>query len=99
MNKNWRLTAAFGAVLVVLSAVYFLSSPPATTPREKLDDHVLAGLSSDQVTKIEVSRKDGVSLSFEKDKDVVGDYWRIPEQANHAAEPAMVQQLLFALDR
>lgn len=99
MNKSWKLTAAFGAVLVVLCAVYFLSSPPATTPIEKLDDRVLPGLTSDQVSKIEVVRKEGGALSFEKTQDVVGEHWRIPEQGNHAAEPAMVQQLLFALDR
>lgn len=99
MNKNWGLTAAFGAVLLLLSAVYFLSSPTATTPLEQLDPHVLSGLTSDQVTKVEVSRKDGVAMTFEKASDVVGEYWRIAEQAGHAAEPAMVQQLLFALDR
>jgi len=99
MNKNWRLTAAFGAVLVVLSAVYFLSSPPATTPTEALDPHVLAGLTADKVTKIEVSRKDGGPLTFETAKDLLGDHWIIVEQARHAAEPAMVQQLLFSLDR
>jgi len=99
MNKSWRLTVGFAAVLVVLSAVYFLANPTATTPIEKLDQHGLAGLTSEQVTKIEVSRKDGVTMTFETAKDVVGNYWRIAEQAGHAAEPAMVQQLLFALDR
>lgn len=99
MNKNWRLTAAFGVVLAVLVGVYFLSSPTATTPLEKLDEHVLSGLLSERVTKIEVSRKDGGALTFEKAADSVGEYWRIAEQAGHAAEPAMVQQLLFALDR
>ena len=99
MNKNWKLTAAFGALLVVLLAVYFLSSPPATTPMAKLDDHVLTGLSAEQVSKIEITRQDGVSMTFEKATDVVGEYWRIVEQSGHAAEGAMVQQLLFALDR
>src|SRR5882672_4940653 len=99
MNKSWRLTAAFGAVLVVLSAVYFFSSTPATTVKEKLDEHVLAGFTSDQVAKIVVARKDGGTLTFQKTADTVGEYWKIAEQAGHAAEPAMVQQLLFGLDR
>ncbi len=99
MNKNWRLTAAFGAVLVVLSAVYFLSSPPATTSMEVLDPHVLAGLTADKVTKIEVSRRDAGTLTFETAKDPLGDHWVIVEQARHAAESALVQQLLFSLDR
>ena len=99
MNKNWGLTAGFAAVLVVLSAVYFLSSPPATTSKEVLDPHVLAGLTSDKVTKIEVLRKDGGPLTFETSRDPMGDHWVILEQGRHAAEPAMVQQLLFSLDR
>jgi hypothetical protein len=99
MNKSWKLTAAFGVVLVVLTAVYFLANPTVTTPIAKLDEHVLTALPAEQVTKIEVSRKDGGSLTFEKATDTVGEYWRIAEQAGHAAEPAMVQQLLFALDR
>lgn len=99
MNKNWRLTAAFGALLVVLSAVYFLSSPPATTSKEVLDPHVLSGLTSDKVTKIEVARKEGGPLTFELAKDTLGDHWIIAEQGRHAAESAMVQQLLFSLDR
>lgn len=98
MNKNWRLTAAFGAVLAVLCGVYFLSSPPATTPIERMDDRVLR-LTSDQVTRIEVTRKDGGAMTFERAKDVVGDYWRMADQGGHPAEAAMVQQLLFALDR
>ncbi|HLY74911.1 MAG TPA: DUF4340 domain-containing protein [Planctomycetota bacterium] len=99
MHKSWKLTAAFAGVLVVLCAVYFVSSPTATTPLAKLDEHVLSGLTSDQVTKIEVVRKDGVTMTFEKASDIVGEYWRIVEQSGHAAEQAMVQQLLFALDR
>jgi hypothetical protein len=99
MNKNWWLTAAFGAVLAVLCAVYFLSSPPATTTREEQDIHVLAGLTADKVTKIEVSRKDGGALTFETAKDQLGDHWIIVEQGRHTAESALVQQLLFSLDR
>ncbi len=99
MNKSWRLTAAFGAALAVLSAAYFLSSPTATTPMAKLSDRVLPDLASERVTKMEVVRKDGGALTFERTADAVGEYWRIAEQAGHAAEPGMVQQLLFALDR
>jgi len=99
MNKNWRLTAAFGAVLVVLSGVYFFSSPTATTEIKKLDEHVLAGLTSDQVKKVVVARKEGGTLTFERTADTAGEFWKIAEQAGHAAEPAMVQQLLFGLDR
>jgi len=99
MNKNWGLTAGFAVVLVVLSAVYFFSSPPATTSKEVLDPHVLVGLTSDKVTKIEVLRREGGALTFETAKDPMGDHWVIVEQGRHAAEPAMVQQLLFSLDR
>ncbi|HVR86076.1 MAG TPA: DUF4340 domain-containing protein, partial [Planctomycetota bacterium] len=99
MNQSWKLTGAFAAVLIVLSAVYFLANPTATTPLAKLDEHVLAGVTADRVNKIEVVRKDGVTMTFEKATDTVGEYWRIAEQSGHAAEPAMVQQLLFALDR
>jgi hypothetical protein len=99
MNKSWRLTAAFGAALVILSAAYFLSNPTATTPMTQLSERVLPDLASERVTKIEVTRKDGGALTFERSSDVVGECWKIAEQAGHAAEPALVQQLLFALDR
>jgi hypothetical protein len=99
MNKNWRLTAALGLGVLVLGAIYLFSSPAATTPMTKLSDRVLPDLIAERVTKIEVARKDGGPLTFEKATDAVGEYWRIVEQAGHAAEPAMVQQLLFGLDR
>lgn len=98
MYKNWKLTAAFAAVFVVLAAAYFLSSPPASTPLQNLDPRVLPDLSADRVTKIEVDRK-GTVLVFEKATDLVGEYWRIAGAASHAADPALVQQMLFGLDR
>lgn len=99
MNKSWQLSAAFGVVFAILCGIYFLSSPPATTPREQLDDRVLSGLTSDQITQIDVVRKDGGSLSFERTKDGVGEYWRMGGPTGHAAEQALVQQMLFGLDR
>ncbi|HLY10470.1 MAG TPA: hypothetical protein VKW04_14300, partial [Planctomycetota bacterium] len=72
MNKNWRFTAALGIGVIILGAIYLLSGTTATTPIAKLSDRVLPGLASEQVTKIEVSRKDGVSMTFEKATDAVG---------------------------
>jgi len=46
-------------VLVVLSAAYFFSSTPATTVKEKLDEHVLAGFTSTRSRRSFVARKDG----------------------------------------
>src|SRR6185295_13067784 len=37
MNKSWRLTAALAGLFVILTAVYFLSNPPATTSTDKLE--------------------------------------------------------------
>ena len=97
MNKSWKLTAAFAAVLVLVSAVYFFSNPPTSTKGPE-DPRVLPGLTSEQVTKIEVDRK-GTLLSFEKATDLVGEHWRMVGAISHAAEPALVQQMLFGLDR
>src|SRR6185503_3618546 len=98
MNKSWKLTAAFAVVFVILSAVYFFSSPPATTRKEEMDPRVLEGLASEQVTKIEIDRKGSV-LTFEKATDLVGEHWRMAGPTSHAADPALVQQMLFGLDR
>jgi hypothetical protein len=98
MNKSWKLTAAFGLAFVVLSAAYFFSNPPSATLKEKMDPRVLEGLSAEQVTKIEVDRK-GTVIAFEKSKDMVGEFWRMAGPASHAAEAALVQQMLFGLDR
>ena len=98
MNNSWKLTAGFAVALIVLTAVYFLSSPPATTEKEKMDPRVLEGLTSEQVTKIEVDRK-GTVLTFEKTTDLVGEHWRVVGPSSHAAEASMVQQMLFGLDR
>jgi hypothetical protein len=69
MNKSWKLTVAFAAVLVLVSAVYFFSNPPTSTKGPE-DPRVLPGLTSEQVTKIEVDRK-GTVLNFEKATDLV----------------------------
>src|SRR5207237_8664162 len=98
MNKSWKLTAAFAAVFVTLSAVYFFSSPPATTKKEDLDPRVLENFPAERVSKIEIDRK-GTLLAFEKATDSVGEYWRMAGLSSHAAEPALVQQMLFGLDR
>ena len=98
MNKSWKLTAAFAALFVALSAAYFFSSPPATTPMKELDPRVLEGLASEQISKIEVDRK-GTILAFEKTTDRVGEHWRMAGPSSHPAETAMVQQMLFGLDR
>lgn len=97
MGKTWRLTAAFGGAFVVLAAVYFLSNPPATTPVEKMEPRVL-DLTADRVTKIEVDRKGSV-LAFERATDSVGEHWRIAGANSHPADSAMVQEMLFGLDR
>lgn len=98
MNKSWKLTAGLVAVFAVLCGAYFFSSPPASTPKENLDPRVLPDLSSDRVTKIEVDRK-GTVLTFEKATDAVGEYWRMVGTTSHAADSALVQQMLFGLDR
>jgi hypothetical protein len=98
VNTNWKLTGAFALALLLLTGVYFFSSPPATTEKEKMDPRVLEGLTAEQVTKIEVDRKGSV-LAFEKATDLVGEHWRIVGPAGHAAEASMVQQMLFGLDR
>ncbi len=99
MKKSWGLTIVFAALLGIVSAVYFLSSPPSTTPVEKLSDRVLGDLTSERVTKIEVARKDGTSLTFERSTDPLGEYWRLAGTRSPAAELALVQQMLFGLDR
>jgi hypothetical protein len=98
MNRNWKLTAAFGAAFILVSAVYFFSSPPSATLKENMDPRVIEGLTSEQVAKIEVDRK-GSLLSFEKATDLVGEHWRMVGPTSHAAEAALVQQMLFGLDR
>jgi hypothetical protein len=98
VNKSWKLTAAFAVVFVILSAVYFFSSPPASTEKEKMDPRVLEGLTAEQITKIEIDRK-GSPVSFEKATDLVGEHWRMTGPASHPADPALVQQMLFGLDR
>jgi hypothetical protein len=98
MNKSWQLTAVFGVLSAILCAVYFLSSPPATTPSAQLSDRVIPDLEARQVSKLEVARKDG-TLTFERATDLVGEHWRIAGPNSHAAETAMVQQMLFGLDR
>jgi hypothetical protein len=98
MNKSWKLTAAFAVVLGILSAVYFFSNPPATTDVRTLDLHVLPDFPADRITKIEVDRK-GTLLTFEKATDLVGEHWKLTGPTSHAAEPALVQQMLFGLDR
>lgn len=97
MNKSWRLTAVFAGLCVVLTAVYFLASPTATTKTSDLDPR-LVKLTADQVSKIEVDRK-GTRMTFERAKDVVGEYWRIAGPNSHAADATLVQQMLFGLDR
>jgi hypothetical protein len=98
MNKSWRLTAVFAGLLVVLSAVYFLSKPPATTPTSELESPRVVDLLADRVSKIEVDRK-GTALVFERANDKVGEYWRIAGPNSHAADNSLVQQMLFGLDR
>jgi hypothetical protein len=98
MNKSWKLTLAFAVVFGILSAAYFFSNPPATTDIRNLDLHVLPEFPADRVTKIEIARKGSV-LAFEKATDLVGEHWKLTGPASHAAESAMVQQMLFGLDR
>ncbi len=98
MNKSWRLTAVFAGLLAVLSAVYFLSKPPATTPTAELESPRVVDLLAERVSKIEVDRK-GTALTFERATDTVGEYWRIAGAKSHAAESSLVQQMLFGLDR
>jgi hypothetical protein len=97
VNKNWRLTAAFGVLFVICAGIYFFSSNPATTPIQQLDPRVL-DLTADRVTKIEVDRK-GNPLTFERTTDALGEYWRVVGPVSHAAETALVQQMLYGLDR
>lgn len=97
MNKSWRLTAVFAAAFVALAAVYFLSSPPATTPFDPKEPLVVP-VPADRMTKIEVDRR-GSHLAFEKTTDSVGEHWRIVGTTSHAADAALVQQMLFGLDR
>jgi len=98
MNKSWRLTAVLAGLFVVLSVVYFLSNPPATTPTDKLDSPRVLDITADSVTKIEVNLK-GAATEFERTRDTVGEYWRIAGPKIYAADPALVQQMLFALDQ
>ena len=98
MNKSWRLTAIFAGLFVVLSAVYFLSKPPATTSMTELESPRVLVITADRVSKIEVDRK-GTVISFEKASDIVGEYWRIAGPSSHAADANLVQQMLFGLDQ
>jgi hypothetical protein len=97
MNKSWRLTAVFGALLVIAAAAYFLTSPPATTPTKDMPTKVVE-LTAEQVSSIEVDRK-GTRLVFERATDTAGEYWRIAGPNSHAADGTLVQQMLFGLDR
>lgn len=97
MNKSWRLTAVFGALFAVAAGLYFFTSPTATTPIAEMDPRVL-DLRSDQVTKLEVDRKVD-TLTFERTSDALGEYWRIAGPSSHPAEDALVQQMLYGLDR
>lgn len=97
MNKSWRLTAVFAGVFVALAAVYFLSSPPATTPIDPVAPLVIP-IPADRMTKIEVDRR-GNRMTFEKTTDSMGEHWRIAGPTSHAADAALVQQMLFGLDR
>jgi hypothetical protein len=97
MNKSWKLTAAFVVLFAALSAAYFFSNPPASTKGPE-DPRVVAGLTAEQVTKIEVDRK-GTLITFEKATDLVGQHWRMVGPTSHAAEESLVQQMLFGLDR
>src|SRR6185503_15399533 len=98
MNKSWRLTAVLAGLFVVLSVAYFLSNPPATTPTDKLESPRVLDILADQVGKIEVLQK-GASTELEKTRDTVGEYWRIAGPKPYAADPTLVQQMLFAIDQ
>ncbi|MBI3855022.1 MAG: DUF4340 domain-containing protein [Planctomycetes bacterium] len=98
MNKSWRFTAILAGLLVAVGAVYFLSSPPATTRTPDLKPTRVLEITAEQVTKIEVDRK-GTLLTFERSTDSVGEHWRIAGPNSHAADGTLVQQMLFGLDQ
>jgi hypothetical protein len=98
MNKSWRMTAILAGLFVILTAVYFLSNPPATTSMEKLESPRVLDVVADQVSKIEIDQK-GAATEFERSRDTVGEYWRINGPKAYAADGTLVQQMLFALDQ
>src|SRR6185436_11088392 len=69
-----------------------------TTSTTDLESPSVLDLTADRVTKIEIDRK-GTLIAMERSNDAVGEYWRLAGPTSHAADGALVQQMLFALDQ
>ncbi len=96
---NWRTTAVLGALVALLAGVYLLSSPPPGTAPGVEDKRLLPEFRPEQVEGISIARKDGPEIRVERAKDAAGEYWRLRSPVDHPADAAVIQQLLFALDR
>ena len=97
--QSWKLTAVFAALLIVAAAAYFMSSPPPAATPGPVETRVIPDLAAAQVSKLEISRKGGGLVSLERRKDKVGDYWRMTQPGDGAADGDLVEQLLYSLDR
>jgi hypothetical protein len=94
---NWKTTAALAVVLAVALGIYVLSGPgPGPLPPEQVK--VLASIPIDRLERIEIARRGEAAFVLERGMDAVGDHWRVAGAAR-PVDPALVQQMIYGIDR
>jgi hypothetical protein len=94
-----KTTIVLAAAAALLGLAWLLASPPPGRASKAEDSRLVTEFRPEQVEAVSILRKEGPEIRAVRAKDVAGEYWRLEAPVDHPADPASVQQLLFALDR
>ncbi|HLF93999.1 MAG TPA: DUF4340 domain-containing protein [Planctomycetota bacterium] len=97
---NWKVTAVFGALLVVALAVYFFQAPGPGDPTDGPQSNKLfPDFLADRVGRIDLLRKGETVTSLERATDTVGDYWRLAPPIDKPVDLAQAREMVSGVDR
>jgi hypothetical protein len=95
---NWKATLALAIVLALALGVYFLSGEGGG-PVAPAQLRLLSSIPADRLERIEIARRGEPAYVIERGQDAVGDHWRIAGAAGRPADPALVREMVYGLDR
>lgn len=97
-GMNWKVTAALGALLAFAAVAYLLYTPPtaALRPEEK---KLLGQFPGDRLFRIVLARPGEDDIVLERQSQGGSLQWRLVKPIDRPVDGAVVQQMVWGIDR
>jgi uncharacterized protein DUF4340 len=96
---NWKVTVVLGALLAAALGVYFFKRPGGEHENGPQGKKLFPDLIPSRLSKIEILRKGETATTLDRATDSVGEYWRLAPPIDKPADPSVLQQMLYSVDK